>query len=73
MLAIILTNSGEQELYAFGPRWDTLQECQFTYYSEFPLVIRVLKDEYGPDAKVLNLSCITEDMLKQLEIEELEV
>lgn len=73
LLAIILTTSGDQQLYAFGPRWDTSKECQFAYYSEFPLLIRVLKDEYGPNAKVLNLSCIPEDMLKQLEIEELEV
>ena len=73
MLAILLTTSGEQEYYTYGPRWDTLEECQFTYYTKFPLLIAILKDEYGPNAKLLKLSCVTEDMLKQLEIEELEV
>ena len=73
MLAILLTTSGEQEYYAYGPRWDTLEECQFTYYTKFPLLIAILKEQYGPNAKLLKLSCVTTDVLDELEVRELEV
>ena len=73
MLAILLTTSDEQEYYAYRPRWDTLEECQFTYYTKFPLLIAILKDEYGPNARLLEISCVTTDVLDELEVRELEV
>ena len=71
MLAIVLVQ-GAPEPYVFGPRWDSLDECKFVYYSQFTDILQILAEEYGPDAGLLEISCVTTDILDSFEVKELE-
>jgi hypothetical protein len=73
MMTLINTESGTRDLYVFDShKFDTWNQCaRFSQINAFP-IMRRLFEEFGPDNKPHMVSCVTEDVVKQL-IQELEI